>query len=100
VHGAGQVIGQNNPGVLHLQFSVQMPKNCVHALLGIVSHEEPPYEAASAVKELVKEEMVCVVFFSLFPKPQGAVSGIKCLINCIRRPELCELLVGLCAVGE
>ena len=41
------VIGQNNPGVLHLQFYVQMPKNCVHALLGIVSHRFPKSHSTS-----------------------------------------------------
>jgi hypothetical protein len=56
VHGAGQVVGQNNPGILHLQFSVQMLKNCVYALLGIVSHR----------------------FSKSYDEAVSAVSGIKC----------------------
>jgi hypothetical protein len=40
---------------------------------------------------LVKEEMV---FFSLFPKPQGAVSGFQMPDQLHSEAELCELLVG------
>jgi hypothetical protein len=103
VYGVGQGIGQNNPGVLHLQFLCKCQRVVVHALFGdrfAQIPEEPSYEAASAVKGLVKEEMVCVVFFSLFPKATGHCKRYQMPDQLYSETELCELLVGLCAVGE